>query len=78
MDEIKIHEEEIKIEEYFEEKKVYQLMKNLMKKVVTERPEDPIDFLIDQLEKPKPRRVFLVGPPGSNRKEIALSLGEHF
>ena len=24
------------------------------------------------------KRVFLVGPPGSNRKEIALSLGEYF
>jgi adenylate kinase family enzyme len=24
------------------------------------------------------RRIFLVGPPGSNRKENALALGEYF
>jgi hypothetical protein len=31
MDLIKLHEEELKIEEYFEEKKVYELFKSLMK-----------------------------------------------
>jgi adenylate kinase len=43
------------------------------------RPENPIDYLIEKLKNPKPLvRLFVVGPPGSNRKEIALSLSDHF
>jgi len=78
MDFIKIHEEELKIEEYFEEKKVYELMKGLMKDLVIHRPENPIDYLINKLEKPKMRWIFIIGPPGSGRKEIALSVADHF
>ncbi|CAI2368895.1 unnamed protein product [Moneuplotes crassus] len=53
--------------------------KNLLKELIIHRPEKPLDFLIEKLEKPKPAtRVFVVGPPGSNRKEIATSLSEHF
>ena len=79
MDQIKKYEEEVKIEEYFEEKRIYELFKNLFKDLLVNRPENPLDFLIDKLKNPKPPiRVFVVGPPGSNRKEIALSLSDHF
>lgn len=78
MDVIKIHEEELKIEEYFEEKKVYELFKNLMKELTVHQPENPLDFLIQKLEQPKKRWMFIIGPPGSNRKEVALSVADHF
>lgn len=78
MDLIKLHEEELKIEEYFEEKKVYELFKGLMKELTVYQPENPIEFLMQKLEKPRQRRMFIVGPPGSNRKEVALSVADHF
>ena len=78
MDIIKIHEEELKIEEYFEEKKVYEMFKGLMKELVIHWPEDPISFLMNKLEKPKMKWIFIIGPAGSGRKEIALSAADHF
>lgn len=79
MDQIKRYEEEVKIEEYFEEKRLYELLKNLLKDLLIHRPEEPLDFMISKLNNPKPpMRVFVVGPPGSNRKEIGLSLADHF
>ena len=79
MDQIKRYEEEVKIEEYFEEKRLYELFKSLFKDLIINRPEEPLDFLIEKLKNPKPIiRLFVVGPPGSNRKEIALSLADHF
>lgn len=79
MDQIKRYEEEVKIEEYFEEKRLYELFKSLFKDLLIHRPDDPIDFLMEKLKNPKPpMRIFVVGPPGSNRKEISLSLSDHF
>lgn len=78
MDIIKIHEEELKIEEYFEEKKVYEMFKGLMKELVIKRPEDPISFLLSKLDRPKMKWIFIIGPPGTDRKEIALSAADKF
>ena len=90
MDQIKRYEEEVKIEEYFEEKRLYELFKTLFKDLLIQRPDSPIDFLIEKLKNPKPDIkiianlliknifIFVVGPPGSNRKEISLSLADHF
>lgn len=54
------------------------MFEGLLKQLVIHRPEKPLDFLIEKLSKPQPKRVFVVGPPGSNRKEHALALGEYF
>jgi len=79
MEQIKKHEEEVKIEEYYEEKRLYELFKTLLKEIVIHRPAEPLDFLIEKLQNPKPPiRIFIVGPPGSNRKEVSTSLSEHF
>lgn len=79
MDQIKRYEEEVKIEEYFEEKRLYELFKNLFKDLLIHRPDNPLDHLIDKLKNPRPAiKIFVVGPPGSSRKEIALSLADHF
>lgn len=49
-----------------------------MRSLIVNKPEDPVKFLIDRLEKPETTRIVLVGPPGSKRKEIALGLTAHF
>ena len=66
----------------------------MLKDIVLNRPDQPLDYLIQKLQKPKGkhifakfrinlplyivRRVFVIGPPGCNRKENALALGEYF
>lgn len=59
--------------------RLYELFKNLFKDILIHRPDEPLDFLMEKLKDPKsPTRIFVVGPPGSNRKEIGLSLSDHF
>jgi adenylate kinase len=62
-------------EEYFESKRVYDLFEKLLKELVINKPEDPIDYLMDRLKKKDIKRIFVTGSAGSDRKEIALSLG---
>jgi len=78
MDIVKLYEEELKIEQYVEEKKVYEFLKGIMKDLVIHRPADPVEYLIGKLEKPKVRRIFILGPPSSGKKEIGLSLEDVF
>jgi adenylate kinase len=65
-------------EEYIEKEKLYEMFEDMMKSLIVHRPEDPVQFLIDKLQKPQMMRIVMVGPPGSKRKEIALGLSTHF
>ena len=38
-----------KIENYFEEKRVYELFEKLLKDLVISKPKEPIDYLIHRL-----------------------------
>ena len=38
---------------YLETNQVYELMQDLFKDVVKNRPDKPLDYLIDKLQKPK-------------------------
>lgn len=40
-----------KIEKYFEEHQVYDTFERLMKLLVKEKPDEPLDFLIAKLER---------------------------
>ena len=79
------------IEDYLEDNQVYELFESLLKQLVINRPEQPLDFLIQKLSKPEGKqhsktrphpaagkRIFLVAPPGTNRKETSLALAEYF
>ena len=71
MDKIQKYEFVKKAKEYLDEKKITDLFKNLTKQLLIHRPDSPIDFLIDRLQKLEPIRVFIVGPPGSISKMLA-------
>jgi adenylate kinase len=45
---------------------------------VINKPEKPLDFLIDKLHNPLLNRVILMGAPGTHRKEMAQSLASKF
>ena len=49
----------------------------MMKHLIVNQPTDPIQSLITKLSSPEIKRLIIVGPPGSKRKEIALSLTEY-
>jgi adenylate kinase len=59
----------------------------MMKSLIIHRPKDPLAYLIKRFTNPESnfisnvtslvKRIIIVGPPGSKRKEIALSLAEH-
>ena len=66
------------IENFFEEKSVYYLFEKLLKELIISKPTDPIDYLIKRLKTKDTKRIFITGSPGTNRKEIALSLADYF
>ena len=57
---------------------MYELFEGLLKDLVLHRPDQPLDYLIQRLQKPKSRRVFMTGPPGASRKENDLALYDYF
>jgi adenylate kinase len=66
------------IENYLEDKKVYELFEKLLKDLIIIKPKDPIDYLIKRIKTKDIKRIFITGSAGTERKEISLSLGEHF
>ena len=66
-------------ENYMEEKQLRDLFRKLTKKLVLYQPEDPIDFLIEQLEtKNNQRLFFLIGYSLKQRNKIANNIGLNF
>lgn len=63
------------IEQYFDQHKVYDLFEKLFKELVINKPENPVDYLIERLGRKESRRIFITGHSGTNRKNICLALG---
>ena len=40
-------------EEYIEEQGLYEIFEDMMKSLIVNKPEDPVKYLIDKLEKPE-------------------------
>ena len=40
-------------EEYIEEQGLYEVFEDMMRSLIVNKPEDPIKFLIDKIEKPE-------------------------
>ena len=57
---------------------VYEIFIYLYKQLLINRPEDPLEFLIQRLGKPQPVRIFVVGTPGALSKDICDRLAAHF
>lgn len=48
----------------------------MMKSLIINKPEDPIDYLIKSLEQTEPKRYVVIGPPGSESHDISLRMVE--
>jgi hypothetical protein len=44
-------------EEYLEQQKLYELFESLMSSLITQRPADPIEHLIQKLESPESKLI---------------------
>ena len=53
MDKLQRFEFQQSMDSYLESNQVYELMQELFKEVVTHRPDKPLDYLIERLQKPK-------------------------
>ena len=62
------------IEQYFDEHKVYDLFEKLFKELIVNKPEEPIEYLIERLKKKEVKRIFITGYSGTNRKDISLGI----
>lgn len=78
MDKVEKFEQTKKIEGYLEENQVSELFLGLLKQLLVQRPEKPLDFIIDKLSQAPVKRIFLLGPSGSNRKAYCKTLRETF
>lgn len=56
---------------------MYHIFEDMLKSIVIKKPDDPIEFLIKKLQEPEVKKIFVVGPPGSQFRELALTLAEH-
>ena len=66
------------IEQYFDDNKVYDLFEKLFKELLVNRPEDPLDYLIDRLKRQDTKRIFITGYSGIDRKSISLAITNNF
>jgi adenylate kinase len=59
MDKLQKFEYMQSIESYLEDNQVYELFEGLLKQLVINRPEQPLDFLIQKLSKPDCKSNYL-------------------
>ena len=62
------------IEQYFDDNKVYDLFEKLFKELVINKPDNPLDYLIESLKKKDTKRIFITGYPGTSRKNVSLAV----
>jgi adenylate kinase len=74
MDRVQKLEYEKSMEDYFHDNKIYDLMESLFEELIINKPENPIDYLINRLKRKKTTKIFITGYAGSNAKNISLSL----
>jgi adenylate kinase family enzyme len=61
---------------YAEKQGIEALLSLLLQKVLIDRPDDPVTYLIDALREWNPRMVVMLGPPASGKYTLARLLAE--
>ena len=77
MDRVQKLEYEKTMEDYFHEHKVYNLIERLFEELIINKPENPIDYLIERLKRKTPKRIFITGYSGTSVKTISLALANN-
>jgi hypothetical protein len=61
---------------YADKQGIEALLSLLLQKVLIERPDDPVAYLVDVLGVWKPRMIVMLGPPASGKYTLACALAE--
>ena len=77
MDRVQKLEYEKTMEDYFHEHKVYDLIERLFEELIINKPENPIDYLIERLKRKTTKRIFITGYSGTSVKTISLALANN-
>lgn len=67
-------EEQRQVETYLETKNIYPLFQSLLQSLIVNQPKEPLEFILKKLDPLPPKRIFLIGPTGSDARGIALQL----
>lgn len=59
---------------YLEKHEVFTMFETLMKQLLIERPADPLDWMIQFLQRPAVPKVFVYGPPGAGKRTVCDEL----
>jgi len=78
MDKLQKHDYMNQIEEFLEVNQVYELLEDLMKQLVVNKPENPLDFIVQCLSNQKTHRIFFMGMPGASKTENAMAIADYF
>jgi SpoVK/Ycf46/Vps4 family AAA+-type ATPase len=63
--------------DYLEQHQVHELFAHLLTKLAVQQPENPIGFLIKELELPAtPHHICVFGPPGSGKSRLCSALAQ--
>lgn len=64
---------------YAEKHDIFHLVQTLLRNLMVDKPEDPIQYLINLLKRDSVDvpRIILLGPPASGKRTIAKKLCEH-
>ena len=54
------------------------MFEDYLKQLIVQRPENPLQFLLQKIKMNQTRRIFLMGAPGSCRQENLEALAEYF
>ena len=66
------------IDQYLDKHQVFELFEDLLKQIVMEKPDRPLDYLLKKIKGNQVRRVFLMGAPAIDQSEVLSALGSEF
>ncbi|KAK1334028.1 hypothetical protein QTO34_005027 [Cnephaeus nilssonii] len=65
--------------QYGETHHIFEMMQNLLEQLLIHQPKDPIQFMIDHLQRNNDHvpKIVILGPPASGKTTIAMWLAKH-
>ena len=66
------------LENYMQDHSIYDLFQDLISELLIDKPEEPLDYLINKLTKSRNRRLFLTGGTTRVRKEVCKEMAARF
>ena len=62
--------------DYLEKHQVHEMFAQLLSRLAVVQPENPIGFLVSELQAPAPALVCVFGPPGAGKSRLCASLAQ--